>query len=140
MLRIGVTLAPRSCSPRSHRISLLPVIGVGEYDILRDEVEAYAKHLADAGVDVAYHRAEGLMHGFFGMRLASAAAAEAVDNLIADLRSAPAPHVELATRGPTPASLMGRNTSTNRLQPHTGRAPGYEAWADREGDRRERRP
>jgi acetyl esterase len=98
---------PNAADRRDPRASILftevpsdlapAVIGVGEYDILRDEVEAYAKHLADAGVDVAYHRADGLMHGCFGMRLASAAAAEAVDNLIADLRSAPAPHVELAT-------------------------------------------
>ncbi|MBI3744530.1 MAG: alpha/beta hydrolase [Chloroflexi bacterium] len=41
-----------------------------EYDVLRDEGEAYAKHLQAAGVPTKCVRAEGLFHGFFGMTAA----------------------------------------------------------------------
>ena len=62
------------------------VIGVGEYDVLRDETQAYATRLAESGVDVVMHTFAGLIHGFYGMGLMSEAAASAVRALNADFR------------------------------------------------------
>jgi acetyl esterase len=62
------------------------VIGVAEYDPLRDEGEAYAKRLADAGVEVRFHRYDGMIHGFVGFSVYSDAAKAAGAELLADLR------------------------------------------------------
>jgi acetyl esterase len=53
------------------------VICTAEFDPLRDEGEAYARALEQAGVRVVYYRESGMVHGYFSMGGASPAAAAA---------------------------------------------------------------
>lgn len=48
------------------------------FDPLRDEGDAYAARLAEAGVPVVHDRVEGAIHGFFGLSAVTPLAAEAV--------------------------------------------------------------
>ncbi len=62
------------------------VIVTAEFDPLRDEGEAYARALEQAGVPVVHRRYDGLIHGFFDLAALSPASAEAVRDTCAQLR------------------------------------------------------
>jgi acetyl esterase len=77
--------SPMASPLRAKSVARLPpaTILTAEFDPLRDEGEAYAKRLAEAGVPTTLRRYEGMIHGFFSMpdaidraRLAVAEAAE----------------------------------------------------------------
>jgi acetyl esterase len=56
------------------------------FDPLRDEGQAYAERLSGAGVKTVHREFDTLIHGFVGMRGAVAAAARAMDDMVAGLR------------------------------------------------------
>ncbi|NUR87318.1 MAG: alpha/beta hydrolase, partial [Nonomuraea sp.] len=57
------------------------------HDPLRDEGEAYAAHLRDAGVETRSLRYDGLFHGFFGTGAFLPAAQEAMDQVCETIRA-----------------------------------------------------
>ncbi len=59
-----------------------------EYDPLRDEGEAYAKRLQEAGVETTSTRYDGVIHGFFNMGAVVDKGRQAVDEACAALRNA----------------------------------------------------
>jgi acetyl esterase len=57
-----------------------------EFDILRDEGEAFVKKLQEAGVDVTHRRYDGTIHGFWRWMAATPKTREAIDEVGAALR------------------------------------------------------
>jgi acetyl esterase len=64
------------------------VVLTAEYDPLRDEGEAYARRLLDAGIPVHKHRYDGMIHGFFGLSAAFDASRDAMARIGTELRRA----------------------------------------------------
>jgi acetyl esterase len=79
---------PYAAPLRATHLGGLPpaLVQTAGFDPLRDEGEAYAQALRNAGVRVQSTRYEGLIHGFFGMQDAIPAARPALVEAIAALR------------------------------------------------------
>ncbi len=80
---------PDAAPSRATDLSRLPptLIVVAECSPLRDEAEAYAKRLADAGVPTVLHRADRMFHGFWGFSDVLPEAEIALHEVTAMLRS-----------------------------------------------------
>ena len=63
------------------------IVATASHDILRDQGEAYARRLAEAGVDVFARRYDGLVHSFFRYSDASAGARAANEEICERLKA-----------------------------------------------------
>jgi acetyl esterase len=81
---------PYASPLQAEDLSGLPpaLVITAEFDPLRDEGEAYAARLAEAGVEVTQTRYDGQIHAFFQMPAALPGGLEAIDQVAAELRRA----------------------------------------------------
>ena len=84
----GQRAEPYASPLRAADLSGLPPAWVctAEFDPLRDEGEAYAKRLQQAGVSTTLTRFDGLIHGFISMGLVAPRAQAAIDEAVAALK------------------------------------------------------
>jgi acetyl esterase len=100
--------SPYASPLRADDLSGLPgaLIVTAEFDPLRDEGEAYARKLADAGVPVTLSRYEGMIHGFARRINLLEKSQKALDEVASVLQSACGLHQNEEDR--TSAKLGGR--------------------------------
>jgi acetyl esterase len=81
---------PLASPLRADRLADLPptTLITAEFDPLRDEGEAFARRLLQAGVSVRLQRCEGMIHGFISMAAFVERAAQALADAASDLRGA----------------------------------------------------
>lgn len=86
----GDAASPYASPLRAESLADLPpaLVITAEHDPLRDEGEAYARRLEDAGVDAIATRYDGVFHGFFSLKGALPAADAAHAEAYAALRAA----------------------------------------------------
>ena len=121
---------PYASPLRAPDLSGLPpaVIITAEYDPLRDEGEAYAQRLRDAGVPVVSSRYTGMVHLFFRLMALLEPARKAVVEVAAGLRSAFSRAPELAQSGLIPLGAVVAAEVQTREKVQTG-SPGLEQEA-----------
>jgi len=83
-------LHPQAAPLRAQNVYGLPstLLLTAEFDPLRDEGEAYAKRMRAAGGEVEYRCYAGMIHGFLGLTSRLDAAAQAMAETAATLRTA----------------------------------------------------
>jgi acetyl esterase len=88
--RAGARRDPYVAPLRARDLSGLPpaLVVTAEYDVLRDEAEAYARRLAEVGVPTRLVRYDGLIHGFLRRTAMFDRARAALEEIAAALRGA----------------------------------------------------